>query len=162
MKGRLFAGFTLAALIGGALAAPAADVASIYDTLALMNQHSVLYVAVSEAKEVAVLKGEGPYTLFAPTDAAFGELDAATVRAIATNKKTVKRLLNAHLVKGRLTTADLKKLDGQEVKTLQGGSLKVEVTKDGVRVGGVKVVATDIRSSNGVIHVVEKVLPVAK
>ncbi len=93
MKTRLFAAVALAALLGLALPtpAPAVDVSSIYNTLALMKEHSILYVAVTEAKETAALKGDGMFTLFAPTDAAFKALDAATIKKIAGNKAAVQQ-----------------------------------------------------------------------
>jgi uncharacterized surface protein with fasciclin (FAS1) repeats len=162
MKVRLFAGVVLAAVLGGVLPgtrAPASDTSSIYDTLALMKDHSVLFVAVTEAKEVGTLKGPGPFTLFAPTDAAFKKLDAATIKKIATDKETVKQLLRSHLMSGKLTADDLRKLDGKEQRTLQGGALKVESGKDGLRIGGVKVTEGEVRCSNGVIHVIDVVLP---
>lgn len=164
MKARLFAAVALAALLGLALPtpAPAVDVSSIYDTLGLMKEHSVLYVAVTEAKETAALKGAGMFTLFAPTDAAFKALDAATIKKIAGNKAAVQQLLRAHLVAGKLAAADLKVLDGKEVRTLQGTALNVRDAKDGLRVGDAKLVTTDITCSNGVIHVIDVVLPVGK
>lgn len=163
MRVRLFAGIALAALLGGVLPdAPASDTASIYDTLTIMKEHSVLQVAVKEAKEIATLRGQGPFTLFAPTDAAFKKLDRATLTKIATDRETVKQTLHAHLVSGKLTAADLQKLDGKELRTLQGGTLKVENAKDGLRIGGARVVLTDVQCSNGVIHVIDVPLPVAK
>jgi uncharacterized surface protein with fasciclin (FAS1) repeats len=163
MKVRILSAVVLAVLVGAAVPhdAPAADTASIYDTLALMKDHSILSVAVTEAKEAPTLRGPGPYCLFAPTDAAFKKLDDATIKKLATDKETVKQLLQAHLVKGKLTAVDLKTHAGKDLSTLQGGALKVEDTKDGLRVGGAKVV-TDVRCSNGVIHVIDAVLPGAK
>ncbi len=163
MKARLFAAVALAALLGLALPtpAPAADVSSIYDTLGLMKEHAVLFVAVTEAKETAALKGAGMFTLFAPTDAAFKALDAATIKKIAGNKAAVQQLLRAHLVAGTYLAAKLKTLNGQELPTLQGTALKVQA-KDGLRVGEAKLVTTDITCSNGVIHVIDVVLPVGK
>ena len=163
MKARLFAAVALAALLGLALPtpAPAVDVSSIYDTLALMKEHSILYVAVTEAKETAALKGDGMFTLFAPTDAAFKALDAATIKKIAGNKAAVQQLLRAHLVAGKLAAADLK-VRAEELRTLQGTALNVRDAKDGLRVGEAKLVTTDIMCSNGVIHVIDVVLPVGK
>jgi uncharacterized surface protein with fasciclin (FAS1) repeats len=166
MKGNLFAGVALAALAGlfasGHAPAPASDATSIYETLATMKEHTILYVGVKEADEIKTLKGTGPFTLFAPTDAAFKKLDDATIKTIATDKAAVKKLLRAHLVVGKFTAEDLSKLGGKNLSTLQNTVLKVEATKDGLRVGGAKLVTTDIPCSNGVIHVVDVVLPVAK
>lgn len=164
MKVRLFAAAVLATVIGLALpgSSRATGTESIYDTLALMKDHTVLNVAVIEAKEVAALKADGKFTLFAPTDAAFKALDDATIKKIATDKETVRQLLRAHLVAGKHAASDLKKLDGQNLKSLQGSAMKVENAKDGLRVGGAKLVTTDIICSNGVIHVIDAVLPMAK
>ncbi|QJW97428.1 fasciclin domain-containing protein [Frigoriglobus tundricola] len=164
MKVRLFAAGALAALIGltAPRSGPAADTSSIYETLKLMQNHTVLFVATTEAKEAETLKGDGPHTLFAPTDAAFKRLDDATIKKIATDKDTVKQLLRSHLVSGKRMAADLKKLDGMDLRTLRGNALKVEDAKDGLRVGGAKLVDADIRCSNGVIHVIDTVLPVTK
>jgi uncharacterized surface protein with fasciclin (FAS1) repeats len=163
MKRLLLTPVLLAALIGLArpTPSPASDSASIYQTLATMKDHMILSVAVAEANEVAVLRAEGSVTLFAPTDAAFKKLDDATIKKVATDKDTVKKLFQSHLVNGKLTEEDLKKLDGKEIRTLQGTALKIEDGKDGLRVNGAKVV-TSIPCSNGVIHVIDAVLPMPK
>jgi hypothetical protein len=160
--------------------APASDSSSIYDTLASMKDHTILSVAIKEAGEVGMLNGTGggscesecsgeppkieqaKYTLFAPPDSAFKKLDDATIKQLATDRAAVKRLVRAHLVVGKLTVEDLKKLDGKEIRTLQGGALKVENPKDGLRVGGAKIATANVQCSNGVIHVIDAVLPVAK
>ena len=164
MKTRLLAAVTLAALVGVALPGltPAADRPSIYETLASRKEHSVLLVAVAEAKEDKALKGEGPYTLFAPTDAAFRALGDAAIKKLARDKDAAKQLLRAHLVAGNHLEVKLKTLNGQELPTLQGTALKVRAEKDGLRVGDAKLVATDVECSNGVIHVIDAVLPLGK
>jgi uncharacterized surface protein with fasciclin (FAS1) repeats len=165
MKGRLFATAALATLIGFALPgrSPAVDTSSIYDTLRLMDNHTILYVAVTEAKEVAALKGEDQkLTLFAPTDEAFKKLDDDTIKKIATDKEAVRRLLRAHLMMGKLPTDKLKELDGKEMRTLQGNALRVTNGKDGLRVGGAKLAMSEVQCSNGVIHVIDMVLPIPK
>ena len=164
MKVRLFAAGTLAVLIGlvAPRSGPASDTASIYETLKLMQNHTVLFVATTEAKETEALKGEGQYTLFAPTDTAFKKLDDATIKKIASDRDMVKQLLRSHLVSGKHKAVDLKKPDARNLRTLNGNALKVEDAKDGLRVGGAKLVETDIRCSNGVIHVIDTVLPMAK
>ena len=186
MRVKLFVGAALVALVGvfvsGPAPAPAAATSSIYKTLEGMKENTVLYVGINEGEEIAALSGsadrgkgarevvpaaqqQGPeeqYTLFAPTNAAFKELDDATTKKLATGKAAVKQLVRAHIVKGRLTDDDLKKLNGKEVRTLQGGALKVEEAKDGLRVGGVKIATANVLCSNGVIHVIDAVLPLAK
>lgn len=162
MKLRLLAAVALAALVGLALPgpAPAADQLSIYNTLASRKEHSILLVAVSEANAEKMLKDEGPYTLFAPTDAAFKALGDAAIKKIVGNKDSANQLLRAHLIAGKYLEAKLKAPVGQ-FPTLQGTTLKV-LEKDGLRVGGAKLVATDIECNNGVIHVIDAVLPVGK
>ena len=157
----LFAAALCAALLGLARPpeSPASDTASIYQTLAVMKDHTILFVAVTEAKEAATLRGQGPFTLFAPADAAFKKLDDGSIRKIAGDAVTVKKLLQGHLVMGKVTLEDLKKLDGKELQTVGGTRLKVEVTKDDVRVGGAKLLFTDVECSNGLIHVTDAVLP---
>jgi uncharacterized surface protein with fasciclin (FAS1) repeats len=155
MTRRAFAAL-FAALAG--LPSPAADVSCIYDTVASSRDHTILSVAATEAGQAAALRTAGPLTLFAPTDAAFKKLDDAAVKRIATDPAAVKKLFEAHLAAGKLTEAELKKLAGKEVKTLGGRSLKVEDGKEGLRVGGAKVLAS-YPCSNGVIHVLDAVLP---
>lgn len=152
-------GVTLVVLV---LPARASDRGTIYDTLVAGNRHAVLLVAAKEAGETAKLRGTEQYTLFAPPDAAFKALDDATILAIATDPKMVQRLVNTHLVVGKYTAADLRQLSGKELRTVHGAALKVEVTKDGLRVGGAKVVSADMKCSNGVVHVIDAVLPVPK
>ncbi len=161
MQIKLVTGIVLAALLGQLLPARTADTGTIYATLAAQKEHTVLTIAAKEAGEIAALNGAGPWTLFAPTDAAFKKLDDETIGAIATKKEVVQRLLRSHLVMGKYTAADLKKLNGMALKTVHGNTLKVENTKDGVRVGGV-LVSTDFVCSNGVIHVTNAVLPIPK
>jgi uncharacterized surface protein with fasciclin (FAS1) repeats len=163
MKRPLFAPVLFAALLGLARPAPspASDTASIFQTLAVMKDHTILFVAATEAKEVATLRADGPVTLFAPTDAAFKSLDDAAIKKIAADKDTVRKLFQSHLVNGKLTEEDLQKLDGKEIRTIQGTALKIENGKDGLRVNGAKVLAS-IPCSNGVIHVIDAVLPVPK
>jgi len=165
MKSKLLAGVALATVLGIVLppSAPASDTSSIYDTLALRNDLTVMYVAATEAKEVGTLKQrDQKYTLFAPSDAAFKKLGPATLKRIATDKAFVKKLVNAHLVGGTRDAPGLKAPDGKDLPTRQGGALKIENAKDGLRVGGAKVVEDDITCSNGVIHVIDTVLPVTE
>jgi uncharacterized surface protein with fasciclin (FAS1) repeats len=159
MTRRAFAAVLLAALAG--FPSPAADVSCVYDTLASSRDHTVFIVAATEAKQAAALRNEGPFTVFAPTDAAFKKLDDATVKKVATDPDAVKKLVQAHLATGRLPAADLAKLAGKEIRTLGGAPLRIENGKDGLRVGGARVVAS-YECSNGVIHVLDAVVPEGK
>ncbi|MBM3979793.1 MAG: fasciclin domain-containing protein [Planctomycetes bacterium] len=156
MPNKLLALVALACLNGAPVRA--ADTANVYDTLLAMKAHTVVQVAVKETGTIALLKGDKPVTLFAPTDAAFRALGAATVQKLATDREALKALIRAHLVTGKYTTEELTPLDGKELRSLADAGLKVEVTKDGVRVGGAKLVVTNVQCSNGVIHVIDAVL----
>jgi uncharacterized surface protein with fasciclin (FAS1) repeats len=153
--------------------APAADRPTMYEALTQMKDHTVLYVAVTEAQEDAALKEDGNLTLYAPTDAAFKKLGAAAVKQLATDKAAVRRLVRAHLMDDRYVTkkpADYKgkelraltEHDGKELRTLAGSSLKVEKMGDVFRVGAAKIEEADRLCSNGVIHIIDTVLPVPK
>src|SRR5438067_12691994 len=98
MKAKLFGGITLVAMLALALPGHSADTTSIFETLDTLKEHTILYVAVKESGEVTTLKGQGAYTLFAPTDVAFKKLDDETIKKIATDKATVQQLLKSHLV----------------------------------------------------------------
>ena len=102
------------------------------------------------------LEGKGPLTVFAPTDAAFAKVPKATLAALAHNRKELRAVLLYHVLKGRITAAKLVKL--HSVKTLNGQSLRVRVKNGVVTVGGVRVIKTNIAASNGVIHVINRVL----
>jgi uncharacterized surface protein with fasciclin (FAS1) repeats len=153
----------LVALVPGG--APASDVASIYDTLPTTRQHTVMLLAVKDAGQVATLRGrdgvKDQYTFFAPSDAAFKELDDETIKRLATDPAAVKRFVLAHVVRGKVTLDDLKRPD-VVLRPLQGGLLKVDVANGVVRVGGAKIVSGNIQCRNGVIHVTDAALPVAR
>ena len=129
-------------------AAPTAD---IVDTAVAAGSFTTLAKALEAAGLIDALKGKGPFTVFAPTDAAFAKLPAGTIESLLQpeNKEKLKAILLYHVVS--------MKLNGQSVKTLQGGMFKVN-TKHGVRVDNAKVTQTDIKASNGVIHVIDTVL----
>lgn len=160
MKARIV-GAVLIAVCALVLPARASDRSTIYETLAAEENNTVLAVAVKEAGVAAALKGKDDYTLFAPTDAAFRKLGDEAIGLIANSKEAVQQLCRAHLVKGRYTTAALKKMNGQSLATVSGGTLKIEDRKDGVYVGGVKI-AAELECKNGVIHVLEAVLATPK
>ncbi len=120
--------------------------------------HSTLVAAIKAAGLVETLKGAGPFTVFAPTNAAFNALPAGTVENLLKpeSKESLTKILTYHVVAGSVKAADLK--DGQMVKTLQGGELKVTIKDGKVMINGANVTAADLASSNGVIHVIDAVL----
>lgn len=139
--------------------ADAASSADIVDTAVAAGNFTTLATALQAAGLIDALKGDGPFTVFAPSDAAFAKLPAGTVASLLKpeNKEKLKAILLYHVVSGKVTAADVMKLNGQSVKTLEGGMLKVS-TKHGVRVDNANVSQTDIDASNGVIHVIDIVL----
>ena len=136
-----------------------ASAADIVDTAVAAGSFTILAKALEAAGLIDALKGDGPFTVFAPTDAAFAKLPAGTIESLLKpeNKEKLKAILLYHVVSGKVTATDVMKLNGQSVKTLQGGMFKVN-TKHGVRVDNAKVTQTDIKASNGVIHVIDTVL----
>ena len=118
---------------------------------------STLVTAVKAAGLVDTLNGAGPFTIFAPTNAAFTKLPKGTVEDLLKpeNKAKLTAILTYHVVAGKVLAADVKT---GKVKTVQGGELDVKVTDGGVTVDGAKVVKTDIIGKNGVIHVIDSVV----
>ncbi len=118
---------------------------------------STLVAAVKAAGLVETLSGEGPFTIFAPTNAAFGKLPKGTVEDLLKpeNKAKLIAVLTYHVVAGKVMAADVKTA---KVKTVQGSELDVKVGEGGVTVDGAKVTKTDIVGSNGVIHVIDSVV----
>lgn len=118
-----------------------------------------LVAAVKAAGLVEALEGKGPFTVFAPTDEAFAKLGKDKIEALLKDKEALGAILKYHVVAGKVLAADAVKLDGKSAKTLNGKEFKVEVKDGGVLLNGkVKVVKTDIKASNGVIHVIDAVL----
>ncbi len=120
--------------------------------------HTTLVAAVTAAGLVETLSGTGPFTIFAPTNAAFAALPAGTVENLLKpeSKEMLTGILTYHVVAGNVMAADL--TDGQIVKTLNGQDLKVSIKDGKVMINGANVVAADLAGSNGVIHVVDSVL----
>ncbi len=120
--------------------------------------HTTLVAAVTAAGLVETLKGSGPFTVFAPTNAAFAALPAGTVDGLLKPEKKadLTKILTYHVVSGAVKAADL--TDGQKVKTLQGEELTVSIKDGKVMINGANVTAADLEGSNGVVHVVDAVL----
>ncbi len=131
--------------------------ADIVDTAVAAGAFSTLVKAVQAAGLVDTLKGPGPFTVFAPTDDAFAKLPAGTLAAVLADKSKLTAILTFHVVPGKVLAKDVAGLNGQSVKTVQGGMLKVD-TSFGVKIGDASVVRADVEASNGVIHVIDTVL----
>jgi len=131
----------------------------IVDT-AVAADFKTLVAAIRAADLVKTLKGSGPFTVFAPTDEAFAKLPKGTIDELLRpeNKDKLKSILTYHVVAGKVMVADVVKLDGKEVKTVQGAPVTIKVDGEAVTVGNAKVTKTDIETSNGVIHVIDTVL----
>ena len=162
MKFKLIAGFTFAALMLAAAPARAEEPKTIAGIVAGSKDHTILLALVKEAGLAETLSGEGEWTVFAPTDAAFKKIDAETLKKVQGDKELLKKILLAHAVKGTVLSGDVVKLDGKEVETLQGTKFKVEVKGKTVMFGDAKVTAVDLKASNGVVHVIDTVLMPAK
>jgi uncharacterized surface protein with fasciclin (FAS1) repeats len=144
-------------------AAPLARAADIVDTAVAAGSFNTLVTAVKAAGLVDALKGPGPLTVFAPTDAAFAKLPAGTVEDLLKpeNKEKLKGILLYHVVSGKVMSGDIK--GTVKPATLQGATLTVVAGAGGVTVDGAKVTTADIAADNGVIHVIDAVvLPPAK
>jgi uncharacterized surface protein with fasciclin (FAS1) repeats len=138
----------------GMSAAEDEEMMTIVETAAEEN-FSTLVAAVDAAGLTETLNGEGPFTVFAPTDEAFDNL-FASVEIDMNDTETLTEVLTYHVASGEYMEADV--VNMTEIETLEGGELSVEVTDAGVMVGGANVTATDIVCSNGVIHVIDAVL----
>ena len=128
------------------------------DIVAIASESAkTLAAAVTAAGLVQTLQGEGPFTVFAPTDAAFAAIQKNVDTLLKPeNKKKLANILTYHVVSGKALAADLK--DGQELTTVQGGKLKVAIKGDKVMIGDAHVTTADVAASNGVVHVIDKVL----
>ena len=139
------------ALVLGAAAVQAAD---IVDTAVSAGNFNTLVAAVKQADLVSTLKGSGPFTVFAPTDEAFAKIPKDQLDALLKDKAKLTKVLTYHVVPAKVMASDVK---AGKVPTVQGGSLTVS-TQGGVSVDQAKVLKTDITASNGVIHVIDRVL----
>jgi uncharacterized surface protein with fasciclin (FAS1) repeats len=130
----------------------------IVDTAVGNDDFKTLVAAVTAADLVETLKSEGPFTVFAPTDAAFAALPEGTVEDLLKpeNKDKLIAVLTYHVVAGKVMAADVVELTS--AKTVQGGEVTIAVTDGKVTVDGANVTATDIECSNGVIHVIDAVI----
>jgi transforming growth factor-beta-induced protein len=139
---------------------PVASTKDIVDTAVGAGTFKTLAAALGAAGLVDTLKGAGPFTVFAPTDDAFKKLPAGTVETLLKpeNKDKLKALLTYHVVSGKVLAADVLKLDGKMVKTVNGAEIMISVKGGKVFLNDSQVTTTDIQASNGVIHVIDTVL----
>jgi uncharacterized surface protein with fasciclin (FAS1) repeats len=152
--GALIAALIAAPSLAGSYGQQSAEM-DIVDTAISAGSFNTLVIAVQKAGLVETLKGEGPYTVFAPTDAAFAKIPADQLNALLADKEALKKVLTYHVVPGKVMAKDVVKL--RSAKTVEGQSIKID-TAMGVKVDNANVIKTDILASNGVIHVIDTVI----
>jgi uncharacterized surface protein with fasciclin (FAS1) repeats len=145
---------TLIAMALSVSAVFSAQAADIVDTAVSAGNFKTLVTAVTAAGLVDTLKGPGPFTVFAPTDAAFAKIPKADLDALLKDKAALAKVLTYHVVPSKVMAKDIK---AGSVKTVQGGNVTL-ATMGGVTVNGAKVVAADVAASNGVIHAIDTVI----
>jgi uncharacterized surface protein with fasciclin (FAS1) repeats len=130
----------------------------IVDTAIAAGQFNTLAAALDAADLVTTLKGDGPFTVFAPTDAAFAKLPAGTVESLLKpeNLDQLVAILTYHVVPGKVMAKDVVKLT--QASTVNGSDLSIKVMDEKVRINDATVIAADVAASNGVIHVVDTVI----
>jgi uncharacterized surface protein with fasciclin (FAS1) repeats len=156
----------LVALVFAVLAVPAAPAApaspatskTIVQVAAGNPEFSTLASLIKNAGLVSALSGKSKLTVFAPTNAAFAKLPKATLKKVQSDKKLLTSILTYHVVKGAVPASKVVTLNGKSVKTLNGKSVKIAVKSGKVYVNKARVTKTDVKASNGVIHVINQVL----
>ena len=128
---------------------------TIVDIAVQAGKFNTLVQAVQAAGLVETLSGEGPFTVFAPTDEAFAQIPQETLQAVLADKEKLTAILTYHVVPGKLMAADV--VRSTQLQTVQGQSITVS-TEGGVRVDNANVIQTDIEADNGVIHVIDQVI----
>jgi uncharacterized surface protein with fasciclin (FAS1) repeats len=127
----------------------------VVDTAVSAGSFTTLVTALQKAGLVETLKGEGPFTVFAPNDEAFAKIPSDQLNALLADKEKLTAVLTYHVVPGKVMAADVAGMTS--AKTVQGQEVRID-TSDGVKVDDAKVIQTDIGASNGVIHVIDTVL----
>ena len=120
------------------------------------GKFNTLATALTEAGLIDALKGEGPFTVFAPTDDAFSKLSEGTVESLLNDKETLTTILLYHVISGRVTSGEVVNLEKAE--TLSGKDIRINSNDDGVVINDSKVIAADVMAKNGVIHIIDTVL----
>jgi uncharacterized surface protein with fasciclin (FAS1) repeats len=129
----------------------------IVDVAVQNGNFTTLAAALEAAGLIETLKGEGPFTVFAPTDEAFAKLPAGTVEALLQDKERLTQILTYHVVPGEVTSSQVVNLS--EAKTVNGAMIQITTTPEGsVKINDATVTAADVQASNGVIHVIDTVI----
>jgi len=151
--------FTTAAALAASILLPLSTQAQTKDivtTAVEAGSFSTLAAALDAADLIGVLQGDGPFTVFAPNDAAFAKLPEGTVEALLADKEALTKILTFHVVPGKVTSDAVVKIS--EASTVAGINARIEVKMGEVYVSGAKVIQADIAASNGVIHVIDSVM----
>jgi uncharacterized surface protein with fasciclin (FAS1) repeats len=152
--------FLVAAIAAVAVASPSSASpraeSDIVGTAVAAGDFTTLIKLLKSAGLATVLREKGPYTVFAPTDAAFAKVPKATLNALMMNKAKLKAILLYHVVAGKLTANDVAKLN--TAKTANGKPVTIRVTGGNVFVNNAKVIKADVIATNGIIHVINRVL----
>jgi len=128
----------------------------IVDTAVSAGSFKTLTAALDKAGLVDTLRGEGPFTVFAPTDEAFAQIPEEDLNALLADKEALTAVLTYHVVAGKVMASDVVELDSAE--TVNGQSVDIKVWDGNVMIDGATVLTTDIEATNGVIHVIDKVI----
>ena len=143
-------------LFAGTAQAQMQGEADIVDTAVAAGSFNTLAAALEAADLIDALKGDGPFTVFAPTDEAFAKLPEGTVEALLQDKERLTEILTYHVVAGKVPASDVVNLDSAE--TLNGMSVSIHVMDGTVMVNDATVIQADVMASNGVIHVIDTVI----
>ena len=156
IKSLMLAAALVTAPVASASAQMAAPTKDIVTTAVEAGSFKTLAAALQAAGLVATLQGPGPFTVFAPTDAAFAKLPAGTVEALLQDKAKLTAILTYHVVAGKVEAKDVVKLTS--AATVNGASVTVKVVDGKVLINNATVTAADVQASNGVIHVIDTVI----
>jgi transforming growth factor-beta-induced protein len=144
------------ATAGSPAAAETRKEGDIVDTAVQAGQFTTLTSLLKRARLVGALQDKGPFTVLAPTDAAFAKVPESTLAVLRADRAKLRSMLQYHVIAGRVTAAKVTKL--RSAMTLNGQSVQVRVRGGRVFIGGARVVKTDVPATNGVIHVIDRVL----
>jgi uncharacterized surface protein with fasciclin (FAS1) repeats len=152
---RTFLSLTAVSMLAVSPAFAESHTMDIVDTAVAAGNFTTLAAALTAAGLVETLKGEGPFTVFAPTDEAFAALPAGTVEALLADPEALAKILTYHVIAGQIMSTDL--TNGMTATTVNGADVTIK-TEGGVMVNDANVTTADIMASNGVIHVIDKVI----
>ena len=145
-------------VVVGSMSAQDKKPMNIVETAVAAGNFKTLATALTEAGLVETLKGAGPFTVFAPTDAAFAKIPKEKLEALLKDKEALKKVLLYHVVSGKVMGKEVIGMNGKKAKTVEGAEAAITVKDATVMVDAAKVEKTDIECSNGVIHVLDSVI----